>query len=197
MSSANVKLAETLKVVVDAGNGTGGVVAVPLFRKLGCDVVELYCDMDGRFPNHHPDPTLPEAMKDLIAQGPGDEGGPGHRLRRRRRPDRRRRRQGEHHLGRPAHGRFRPRHPAVASRGGHHLRGQGFQGPLRRDRQAGREAHHVEDGPFAHQEEDQGGEGPARRRDERPHLFRRPLVRLRRRHLRLGPPSRDPLADRR
>jgi phosphomannomutase/phosphoglucomutase len=62
----NVKLEKHLKVVVDAGNGTGGVVAVPLFRKLGCDVVELYCDMDGHFPNHHPDPTLPEAMQDLI-----------------------------------------------------------------------------------------------------------------------------------
>lgn len=61
-----VKLARPLKVVVDAGNGTGGSVAVPLFRRLGCEVRELYCDMDGRFPNHHPDPTLPEAMTDLI-----------------------------------------------------------------------------------------------------------------------------------
>ena len=61
----DVKLARKLKVVVDAGNGTGGVVAVPIFRKLGCEVIELYCDMDGRFPNHHADPTLPEAMKDL------------------------------------------------------------------------------------------------------------------------------------
>jgi phosphomannomutase/phosphoglucomutase len=61
----NVKLGRKLKVVVDAGNGTGGVVAAPLFRALGCDVVELYCDMDGRFPNHHADPTLPEAMKVL------------------------------------------------------------------------------------------------------------------------------------
>ena len=64
----NVKLGRKLKVVVDAGNGTGGVVAVPLFRRLGCEVVELYCDMDGRFPNHHADPTLPEAMKDLTAK---------------------------------------------------------------------------------------------------------------------------------
>ena len=62
----NVRIEKGMKVVVDAGNGTGGVVAVPLFKKLGCEVVELYCDMDGRFPNHHPDPTLPEAMKDLI-----------------------------------------------------------------------------------------------------------------------------------
>ena len=62
----NIRLKKKLKVVIDAGNGTGGVVAVPIFRKLGCEVVELFCEMDGRFPNHHPDPTLPEAMKDLI-----------------------------------------------------------------------------------------------------------------------------------
>jgi phosphomannomutase/phosphoglucomutase len=63
---SNIKLQRKLKVVIDAGNGTGGAVAGPIFRRLGCDVVELYCEMDGRFPNHHPDPTLPEAMKDLI-----------------------------------------------------------------------------------------------------------------------------------
>ncbi len=61
-----IRLRKKLKVVVDAGNGTGGVVAVPIFKRLGCEVIELYCDMDGRFPNHHPDPTLPEAMADLI-----------------------------------------------------------------------------------------------------------------------------------
>jgi len=62
----NIKLRKKLKVVVDAGNGTGGAVAVPIFRKLGCEVTELYCEMDGRFPNHHPDPTLPEALETLI-----------------------------------------------------------------------------------------------------------------------------------
>lgn len=61
----NIKLEKKLKVVLDAGNGTAGVVAAPIFRGLGCEVVELYCEMDGRFPNHHPDPTLPEAMEDL------------------------------------------------------------------------------------------------------------------------------------
>jgi phosphomannomutase/phosphoglucomutase len=61
-----IKLERPLRVVVDAGNGTGGIVAGPLFRRLGCDVKELYCDMDGRFPHHHPDPTLPDAMQDLI-----------------------------------------------------------------------------------------------------------------------------------
>ena len=62
----NLRLERPLKVVVDAGNGTGGVVAVPIFQKMGAEVIPLFCDMDGRFPNHHPDPTLPEAMQDLI-----------------------------------------------------------------------------------------------------------------------------------
>jgi phosphomannomutase/phosphoglucomutase len=54
-----------LKVVVDAGNGTGGVVAVPLFRALGIEVVPLFIEMDGRFPNHHPDPTVEENLRFL------------------------------------------------------------------------------------------------------------------------------------
>jgi phosphomannomutase/phosphoglucomutase len=57
-----------LKVVVDAGNGTGGVVAVPLFRSLGVDVVPLFIDMDGRFPNHHPDPTVEKNLEHLKAK---------------------------------------------------------------------------------------------------------------------------------
>ena len=55
------------KLVVDAGNGAGGPTAVALYRALGCDVVPLYCDFDGRFPHHHPDPTQPENVADLIA----------------------------------------------------------------------------------------------------------------------------------
>ena len=55
-----------LKVVVDAGNGTGGLVAPALIRKLGAEVIELYCEPDGRFPNHHPDPVVLENLKDLI-----------------------------------------------------------------------------------------------------------------------------------
>jgi len=56
-----------LRVVVDAGNGTGGLVAPRIMRDLGAEVIELYCEPDGRFPNHHPDPTLVESLKDLIA----------------------------------------------------------------------------------------------------------------------------------
>ena len=64
----NVRFFRPVKVVIDAGNGTGGTVAVPLLRKMGADVVDIFCEPDGRFPNHHPDPTLPEAMEKLIAK---------------------------------------------------------------------------------------------------------------------------------
>jgi phosphomannomutase/phosphoglucomutase len=57
-----IKLKRKLKVVIDAGNGVGGRVAVPLFERLGCEVIPLFCDVDGNFPNHHPDPTLPESL---------------------------------------------------------------------------------------------------------------------------------------
>jgi phosphomannomutase/phosphoglucomutase len=63
-----IRLDKKLKVVLDAGNGTAGFVAAPIFKKLGCEVVELYCEPDGTFPNHHPDPTLPEAMEKLVAR---------------------------------------------------------------------------------------------------------------------------------
>ncbi len=61
----NVSLEKKLKVVIDAGNGTAGLVAGALLREIGCEVKELYCEVDGRFPNHFPDPTLPENLKDL------------------------------------------------------------------------------------------------------------------------------------
>ena len=55
------------KIVVDCGNGVAGDVAPRLFRALGHDVVELYCEVDGDFPNHHPDPSVPENLRDLVA----------------------------------------------------------------------------------------------------------------------------------
>lgn len=54
-----------LKIVVDAGNGVGGLVGPAVLRGLGCEVIELYCEPDGRFPNHHPDPTVLENIRDL------------------------------------------------------------------------------------------------------------------------------------
>jgi phosphomannomutase/phosphoglucomutase len=59
---------EGLKVVVDAGNGPGGLVGPSLMRDLGAEVVELYCEPDGNFPNHHPDPVVLENLRDLIAK---------------------------------------------------------------------------------------------------------------------------------
>ncbi len=63
-----IHLGRRLRVVVDAGNGTGGPIALRVFRDLGCDVIPLYCDPDGSFPNHHPDPTVDEFMADLIGK---------------------------------------------------------------------------------------------------------------------------------
>lgn len=55
-----------LKIIVDAGNGTGGIVGPEVLESIGCEVVPLYCEPDGRFPNHHPDPTVVEYIRDLI-----------------------------------------------------------------------------------------------------------------------------------
>jgi phosphomannomutase/phosphoglucomutase len=62
----DIKLEKKMRVVIDAGNGTAGAVTGPLLRGLGCEVEELYCEIDGRFPNHFPDPTIPKNLKDLI-----------------------------------------------------------------------------------------------------------------------------------
>ncbi len=61
-----VALGGAFKIVVDCGNGVAGAVAPQLIRALGHDVIEMYCDVDGRFPNHHPDPSQPENMQALI-----------------------------------------------------------------------------------------------------------------------------------
>jgi phosphomannomutase/phosphoglucomutase len=61
-----IHLSRPLKVVVDCGNGIAGNIVPNLYRKLGCEVIELFCDVDGRFPNHHPDPTVPENLTTLI-----------------------------------------------------------------------------------------------------------------------------------
>jgi phosphomannomutase / phosphoglucomutase len=62
----DVVVAQPLKVVVDCGNGVAGRLAPELLAQLGCDVVPLYCDVDGDFPNHHPDPAEPDNLADLI-----------------------------------------------------------------------------------------------------------------------------------
>ena len=63
---SDVQLAKSLTVVIDCGNGVAGALAPGLFESLGCQVVPLYCEVDGAFPNHHPDPSRPENLEDLI-----------------------------------------------------------------------------------------------------------------------------------
>ena len=62
----DIRLARTMKIAVDCGNGVGGAFAGELFRALGCEVQELFCEVDGNFPNHHPDPAHLENLQDLI-----------------------------------------------------------------------------------------------------------------------------------
>jgi phosphomannomutase/phosphoglucomutase len=85
--SGDVKLARPMSVVVDCGNGVPGAFAPALYRRLGCAVTELYCEVDGNFPNHHPDPSQPANLKDVqraLARGEGEIGlafdGDGDRL---------------------------------------------------------------------------------------------------------------------
>ncbi|VAW66192.1 Phosphoglucomutase @ Phosphomannomutase [hydrothermal vent metagenome] len=63
----DVKLARPMKIAIDCGNGVAGVIATALFKKLGCEVTELFCDVDGTFPNHHPDPSKLENLQDVRA----------------------------------------------------------------------------------------------------------------------------------
>ncbi|VAW33815.1 Phosphoglucomutase @ Phosphomannomutase [hydrothermal vent metagenome] len=65
--SSDIQLENELKVVVDAGNGIGGIVGPQVLEEIGCEVIQLHCEVDGNFPNHHPDPSVPENLRDLIA----------------------------------------------------------------------------------------------------------------------------------
>lgn len=65
--AGDIKLARPMKIVVDSGNGIAGASAPAIFRAIGCEVTELFSEVDGDFPNHHPDPSKPENLKDLMA----------------------------------------------------------------------------------------------------------------------------------
>jgi len=64
--AGDITLARPMKLAVDCGNGVAGAFAPQLFRRLGCEVTGLFCDVDGTFPNHHPDPSKPQNLQDLI-----------------------------------------------------------------------------------------------------------------------------------
>jgi phosphomannomutase/phosphoglucomutase len=85
--AGDVKLARRMHIAIDCGNGVAGMLAPRLYRRLGCEVTELYTEVDGRFPNHHPDPAQPKNLAELIAtvkKGPEELGlafdGDGDRL---------------------------------------------------------------------------------------------------------------------
>ncbi len=63
---SDVKIHRPIKIAIDCGNGVAGAIAPALYRKMGCDVIELFCEVDGTFPNHHPDPSVPKNLQDLI-----------------------------------------------------------------------------------------------------------------------------------
>lgn len=62
----DVSPARQMKIVIDCGNGVGAAVAPALYKALGCEIVELFCEVDGNFPNHHPDPSQPDNLRDLV-----------------------------------------------------------------------------------------------------------------------------------
>jgi phosphomannomutase len=64
--ASDIRLKRPMKIVVDSGNGIAGATAPEIFRKIGCEVIELFSEVDGNFPNHHPDPSKPENLQDLI-----------------------------------------------------------------------------------------------------------------------------------
>jgi phosphomannomutase len=64
--ASDIRLKRPMKIVVDSGNGIAGATAPEIFRKLGCEVIELFSEVDGNFPNHHPDPSKPENLQDVI-----------------------------------------------------------------------------------------------------------------------------------
>jgi phosphomannomutase/phosphoglucomutase len=190
----DVKLARPMKIVMDCGNGVAGAVAPELFRRLGCEVVELFCEVDGNFPNHHPDPSKPENLADVIRalretdaeigiafDGDGDRLGVVTKDGEIIYPDRQLMLFAADVLARVPGGQII--YDVKCTRNCS-PRGSG----------ARRRAADVEHRPRAGQGQAQGDRRPARRRDERPHLLQGALVRLRRRPLRRRPPARDPLA---
>lgn len=64
--AAHIRLQRSMKIIIDAGNGVAGAYAGDLYRAIGCEVEEMYCEVDGHFPNHHPDPAKPANLQDLI-----------------------------------------------------------------------------------------------------------------------------------
>ena len=161
--TGDIKLKRKMRIAVDCGNGVPGAFAPALYRKLGCEVEELFCEVDGTFPNHHPDPSQPENLKDLIAalQEGQRRDRPG--FRRRRRPPRRGHQGRQDHLPGPPVDAVRRRRAQAQSRRRDPVRREMHAQSRALDPQARRQADHVEDRPLVDQGKDEGNRRAARR----------------------------------
>ena len=126
-----ISRASAFRIGWDAGNGAAGPIARDARRAAARASITLFADVDGRFPNHHPDPTVEANLADLKRAGRRQAARFRHRLRRRRRPHRRGRRQGPHHLGRPAADDPRRAGAQGAARRDDHRRREGEPGAVR------------------------------------------------------------------
>jgi phosphomannomutase/phosphoglucomutase len=175
---SNINIGKGFKVVIDAGNGTGGVIAAPILREFGQEVTELFCDMDGHFPNHFPDPTVEAnlvTLRDTILREKADVGigydGDADRI-------------GiVDEKGGIIWGDYLmlifARSILEQSKGGDiYLRGEMFEKHFRGYSEARRSAGHVEGRPFAYQTEYDGNARVDGRGNERTHFLCRPLSRL-------------------
>ena len=182
----------TMKVVVDAGNGAAGPLGLRAMNAVGLHPTALFCEMDGAFPNHHPDPTVPENLETLVEtvkkegarvgiawDGDGDRMGVVDAT-------------GEIVWGDRLLALFA--RDLLGDRPGSAVLGEVKCSQSLFDdieRHGGRPIM-WKTGPLADQDQAEGGRRAARRRDERAFLLRRPLLRLRRRNLRGAPPAGDP-----
>ena len=192
--AGDVRLARPMKIAIDCGNGVAGAYAPTLFRRLGCEVTELFCEVDGRFPNHHPDPSQPENLRDLIAclaatdnelglafDGDGDRLGVVTKDGRTIYPDRQLMLFAADMLAR------NPGATVIYDVKSTRKLKPWIEQPRR-------QAAAVEDRAFADQGQDEGNRRGAGRRNERPYVLQGTLVRLRRRHVRRRAPARNSLA---
>ena len=188
---SDIKLARPMNITVDCGNGVAGAYVANLYRQLGCQVSEMFCEVDGHFPNHHPDPSDPHNLQDLIAalrdndselglafDGDGDRLGVVTKDGKIIYPDRQLMLFAADVLS---------RNPGAEII---------FDVKSTRNlfgwiRNARRQTDAVEDRPFAGQGQDEGNRRAAGRRDERPHVLQGTLVRLRRRPVRRRAPAGD------
>ena len=189
---SDVKLARPMKIIVDCGNGVPGAFAPKLYRDMGCQVEELFCEVDGNFPNHHPDPSQPKNLQDLIAalktsdaeiglafDGDGDRLGVVTKDGSIIFPDRQLMLFADDVLS-----------PQPRRR--NHFRRQVDAQPVQLDPRTRRPPAAVENRPQLHQGQDEGNRRAAGGRNVRPRVLQGTLVRLRRRPVRRCAAARIP-----